>query len=71
MVVRDNAELQGNGEGAVIHRERGIAAVLAVLAGMPESLVPGPPLGDRRVSLPFADGVGKVDVADPGDADMD
>lgn len=71
MVVRDNAELLGNGEDVVIHRERGIAAVLAVLAGMPEPLVPGPPLGDRRVSLPLANGVGEVDVADSDDADID
>jgi hypothetical protein len=71
MIVRGNAELLGNGEGVVIHRERGIAAVLPVLAGMPEPLVPGPPLGDRRVSLALADGVGEVDAANHDDADID
>lgn len=71
MVVRDNAELLGNGEGIVIHDKRGVATVLAVLARMPEPLVPGPPLGDRRVSLPLAGGVREIDVADPDDADID
>jgi hypothetical protein len=69
MVVGEQAEPLGDGEGVIIHRERGIAAVVAVVAGVPEPLVAGPPLGDRRVSLPLADGVGEVDVADPDDAD--
>jgi len=71
MVVGDQVELLSNGEGVVRHCERGIAAVLAVLAGMPEPLVPGSPLGDRCVSLPLADGVGEVDVADPDYAGID
>jgi hypothetical protein len=71
MVAGDDAELQGNGEGVVINCERGIATVPAVLAGVPEPLVPGPPLGDRCVSLSLADGVGQVDVANPCDADTD
>jgi hypothetical protein len=69
MVVGEQAEPLGDGEGVIIHREREIAAVVAVVAGVPEPLVAGPPLGDRRVSLPLADGVGEVDVADPYDAD--
>jgi len=71
MIVGHHAELLGNGEGVVLHGELGIAAVLAVLTGMPEPLVSGPPLGDRRVSLPLADGVGEVDVADTDDAGID
>lgn len=70
LVVRDNAELLGNGEGVVIHHEGGIVAVLSVLAGMPEPLVPRPPLSDRRVSLPLPHGVGEVDVVDLDDADI-
>lgn len=65
--VRDNAELPGNGEGVVIHDE---GKIVAVLAGMPQPLVPGPPLSDRRVSLPLPHGAGVVDVADLDDADI-
>ena len=58
-------ELDGHRLGVVIHGERRVAEGVAHLGGVPELLVPGPPFGDRRISLALADRVRHVDVADP------